>query len=76
MDRWQRLPEIAAEIDRWDLVDQLVFIEEWPLEEQRLRMLEQYAADGVLTPAQLARFELLRCIVAEHRPIILRLRQT
>jgi hypothetical protein len=46
--QWERLPEVEAEIDGWDLLEQLDFIEEWPLEEMRLRQLEQYVAEGCL----------------------------
>jgi hypothetical protein len=72
-DVWERLPEIEREIDRWDLIEQLVFIEEWPLEEMRLKKLDGYAAEGTLTPEQLARYHDLRRLVERHRPIMRRL---
>lgn len=70
---WQSLPEVEAEIDQWDLIEQLDYVEEWPIEEDRLAELEHYAAHGVLTPDQLARHEELKRIVQENRPIIRRL---
>ena len=68
--QWQRLPEVEAEIDQRDLLEQVDFIEEWPLEEDRLKRLEQYVAKGALTPEQLARYEELKRLVEQNRPII------
>ena len=74
--QWQRLPRVRDEIDSWDLIDQIVFIEEWPLEEQHLRMIEAYAAKGVLTVEQIARLDELKRIVEQNRPIIRELQRT
>ena len=74
--QWQRLPEVEAEIDHWDLLDQLNFIEEWPLEEERLRRLEEYVAKGALTSKQLAGYEELKRLIAQNRPIIRRLQES
>jgi hypothetical protein len=68
------MPEIEQEIDQWDLLDQLHFTEEWPLEEQRLEMLDEYAIQGSLTPEQMARYHHLKQLVAEYRPIVRRIR--
>ncbi len=76
LDQWQRLPQVEAAIDQWDVIDQIVFIEEWPLEEQHLKMLEEYACAGALNPEQVRRFDELKQIVERHRPIIERLQQT
>lgn len=67
------MPEVEAEIDDWDWVDQVVFIEEWPLEEMRLERLERYADEGSMTPEQGDRFMKLQQLVAANRPIIRRL---
>ncbi|HEY7065931.1 MAG TPA: hypothetical protein VII06_30945 [Chloroflexota bacterium] len=75
-DEWGRLPEVAAEIDTWDWADAVVFIEECTLEEDCLRRLEQYVADGALTPGQLARYKQIQALVAQNRPIIQRLRES
>lgn len=74
LDLWERMPEIEHEIDQWDLLDQLHFTEEWPLEEQRLKRLDHYAAAGTLTPDQVARFDRLKLLVAAYRPIVRRIR--
>ena len=75
-DTWRRLPEVEAEIEGWDLLDRIDFVEEWPLEEQRLKMLEQYASEGMLTPYQLVRYGELKHLPAQNRPIIRRLQQS
>jgi hypothetical protein len=71
--QWERLPEVEAEIDDWDLLEQLDFIEEWPLEEMRLRQPEKYVAEGCLNEEQRARYERLRSTIERYRPIISRL---
>ncbi len=71
---WEGLPGVEREIGTWDLVDQLVFIEEWPIEEDRLRALAAYAAHGELTSEQLARYENVLHVVERHRPLLERLR--
>ncbi|MBI4492783.1 MAG: hypothetical protein HY690_08340 [Chloroflexi bacterium] len=75
-ERWQHLPEVAAEIDRWDLIDQLNFTEEWPLEEDRLADLECYAAQGILQPDQLARYQALKELIARNQPLLRRIMET
>ena len=74
--QWGRLPEVEAEIDQWDWADVVVFIEEWTLEEDRLRQLERYVAEGAVTSEQLQRYKLLKALVAKNRPIIERLRES
>jgi hypothetical protein len=73
---WEELTEVEREIDSWDLMDQLVFIEEWPLEEERLRRLAAYAQAGELTEEQRACYERLLELVERQRPIIERLQRT
>lgn len=75
-DEWGRLPDVEAEIDQWDWVDAVVFIEEWTLEEEALLRLERRAMQGVLTPEQLTRYNDLQVLIAKNRPIIQRLRES
>lgn len=70
---WEELPRVEAEIDNWEQIDQILFIEEWPLEEQRLKRLERYALESRMTEDQLVRYEELKKLVARNRPIIRRL---
>ncbi len=76
LSRWGRLPDVEAEIVGWDLIDQIDFVEDRSLEEERLRQLERHAAEGVMTPEQAARFEELQGLVAKHRLIVRRLRES
>ena len=73
---WRGLPEVETEIDGWDQIDQIVFIEEWPIEEDRLTALERYASQGALTPDQRARYDELKRVVERNRPIIGRLQES
>ena len=70
---WGRLPRIEAEWASWEEPDRLVFVLEWPMQEDRLQIVEGWAAEGALTPEQLVRLERLRTLVREHRPIVERL---
>ena len=70
---WEKLPDVEREIDAWDLTDQIVFVEEWPLEEMRLQRLAKYAQADQLDGAQQAEYARLLAIVARNRPIITRL---
>jgi hypothetical protein len=72
-DEWARVPEVARTIDTWAPLDQTTFVVEWPVQEERLRHLEHYAAAGVLTPAQRTRYEQLRQLVTRHRPLLERI---
>lgn len=69
-ESWEELPQVAFEIDQWDIVDRVDFLGEWPLEEGRLRQLEQYVEQGVLSQDQLARYEELKGIIEANRPIL------
>jgi hypothetical protein len=67
---WNELPQVEREIDGWRLEDQLVFTEEWQIEEDRLWRLAQYAQANDFTEAQSVRYEKLLHLVERHRPII------
>lgn len=73
LDEWGEVPRVAAEIDTWDLLDQLHFTEEWPLVEMRLKRLEKLVAQAGLAPAQSARYEELKRLVVKNRPILQRI---
>jgi hypothetical protein len=67
------ISEAAAEWDEWEEHERLDFVIEWPIKEDRLRMLSLWAADGEMTPDQCARYEELLRLVAQHRPTLDRL---
>ncbi len=74
--RWPSLPEVEREIDSWDPEDAVTFVFEWGVEDHRLSMLEEDARSGLMTPEQLARYERLKRVVAQNRPIIERLQNS
>ena len=71
---WVGLPEVEAAIDEWDIIEQIDFIEEWTLAEERLLELSRYAATAAFTEEQRTRYRALKQIIAQNRPIIERLR--
>jgi predicted NUDIX family NTP pyrophosphohydrolase len=73
---WEELTVVEREIDSWRLEDQLVFVEEWPLEEARLRRLADLERAGAFTKGQLRCYERLLQLVERRRPIISRLQGT
>lgn len=73
---WEELPQVESEIDSWDLMDQLTYIEGWPPNEEQLKWLERYAQEGHMAKDQLARYEELKELVAKNRPIIRRLQNS
>lgn len=73
---WEELPDIEREIDGWRLEDQIVFIEEWPLEEERLRRLADLDRTGAFTRGQHRAYQRLLQLVERQRPIIERLQRT
>ena len=72
---WEELPEVEREIDGWRLEDQLVFTEEWPIEEERLRRLAQHAHSNDFTEDQSVRYQDLLNLVERHRPVLDRIMQ-
>ncbi|HLH23968.1 MAG TPA: hypothetical protein VK066_15705 [Chloroflexota bacterium] len=67
---WEAIPEVAAEWDEWQDHEQLDFVVEWPIREDRLRELQQWAEQGLLAPQQQARYERLLALVARQRPTL------
>lgn len=67
---WNSVPGLAGEWEAWEELDRLDFVLEWPIREDRLGQLEQWAAEGLLTPAQRARYDELLRLVERNRPIL------
>ena len=67
---WQALPEVATEWPEWEDLDQLDFVVEWPIREDRLHQLQGWAAQGLLTPEQQARYDELLQLIACYRPLL------
>lgn len=73
---WEGLAEVECEIESWDPEDQIAFVEEWPLEDERLQRLAKYAGEGLLSERQYVRYQLLLKLVERSRPIAERLTRT
>ncbi len=73
LETWKHLPEVIETIDQWDIVDQIIYVEEWPLVEQRLKTLEEYASEGPVSLGQTNRYDALLQLVERHRPLVAQL---
>jgi len=76
IDAWKGLPQAGRDIDKWDLIEQIDYVEEWTPKVDLLNRLEGYAADGLLDNQQKLRLAELRHLVGEYQPILTRLRQS
>jgi hypothetical protein len=76
IDAWRGLPQAERDINQWDLIEQIDYVEEWTPKIDWLSRLEGYAADGLLDESQELRLAELRHLVGEHQPILTRLRQS
>jgi hypothetical protein len=70
---WSSLPEVERRLDEMDYFEALPYLEEWALQEQRLKRLERHYQEGDMTPQQQRRYEELLKIIERNRPIIERL---
>jgi hypothetical protein len=72
---WEDVPNIAREWPTWTQVDRVHALIDWPVVESNLHVLEDYAAKGMLTPIQDARYTQLRALITKYRPVLRRLMQ-
>ena len=73
LGEWEDIPHLADEwvaLDRIQRIDALI---DWPVVESNLHALEDYAAKGMLTPGQDARYAHLRAQITKYRPVLRRL---
>ncbi len=75
-EEWSELPHTVAEIDSWDIGDQLQYIEEWGFNDVCLRDVTRLIEEGYATPQQRQRYEQLLLLVAEYQPLIQQLRDS
>ena len=73
-EAWQALPQAAIDIDRWDLIKQIDYIEEWTPKEEVAAQLHQLIVSPEATDTQRGRFQQLNRLMRENRPILDRLR--
>ena len=70
---WEDIPGLAEEWVEWEDHDRLDFVAEWPIREDHFYQLQQWAAQGMFTPEQQARYDELLQLIARHRPLLDRL---
>lgn len=71
--RWQDVPLAAGEWGRWDRFERADYLIDWPVVESYMEVIQEYAAQGVLTPAQEEQYGHLLVVVARTRPVLQRL---
>lgn len=71
---WEGLPQVAEEIHEWDFDSQISYLADWGAQEECLLALERCFERGEMDARQAARYERLRRIVREMRPVLARLR--
>jgi hypothetical protein len=67
---WGGIAEVVAEWATWDEREQLDFVLEWPIREDRLRQVQHWVADGVLTDRQRRALSDLERLIAGWRPAL------
>ena len=73
-DAWQELPRIVTEIDGWDLLEQLDYVEECGAKDALARKLEELLDTPSANDAQRARCAELQDLIRQNRPILTSLR--
>jgi hypothetical protein len=69
-DAWQELPRIVTEIDDWDLLEQLDYVEEWGAKDSLAHKLEELLDTPSANDAQRARYADLQRLISRNRPIL------
>lgn len=72
-EEWTSIPGVVAEWDDWEEHDRLDFVIEWPIREDSLRHLRQWADQELLTSEQHAKLRELEDLVERYRPDLERL---
>ena len=67
---WESVPLEAREWHEWDEDSRLVYELNWAVPDDRLHTLRQWAGQGMLTPAERARYDQLLRLVERHRPLL------
>jgi hypothetical protein len=74
LEAWQELPQVAREIDEWDLIEHIDYLVEWAPEDSQAFHLRQLMERHGATEAQHRRYEQLERLMRANRPILERLR--
>ena len=71
IEAWHGIPQAAREIDRWDLLDQIDYVEEWGA---KLSVMDRIGEQD-LTPAQRVRYEEVQRLARKYGALLEQLRQ-
>lgn len=67
---WQSVPRLAEEWVEWEDHDRFDFWIEWPIREGRLRDLQRWDKQGLLTATQRERYAELLGLITRYRPVL------
>lgn len=70
---WDGVSALVDDWDEWDEHSRLVFSLDWPICEDRLSRMQQWAEQGRLTAEQRVRYGQLLSLVKQQRPVLERL---
>ncbi len=73
-EAWRGLPHAAQDIDQWDLIEQIDYVEEWTPKQDLGAQLRRLMDSPEATEEQRARYQHLEKLMRQHRPILERLR--
>lgn len=73
-EAWRGLPRAEREIDQWDLIEQIDYVEEWTPKEDLATRLRHLMASPEATGEQRSRYQRLERLMQKNRPILDRLR--
>jgi hypothetical protein len=76
LEAWRSLPSVAREIDSWDLIEQIDYIEEWSPKADWLDRLHRRAHDGQLSESQRSRYEELVQLQRAYGGLLTQLRSS
>ena len=69
-EAWCGLPRAEREIDQWDLIDLMDYVEEWTPKEDLAADLRRLIASPDATEEQQRRYERLERLMRANRPIL------
>lgn len=69
-EAWREVPRAVREIDQWDLVEQIDYIEEWTPKDELATRLDQLIVSPAATGDQRSRYGELKRLMEKNRPIL------
>jgi len=74
IEAWRALPDVARDIDQWDPIEQLDYVEEWGAKESLADVLGELIASPSVTAEQRARYDELQRLARQYHPVLDQLR--